>query len=101
MNYDQKKVLVVGMARSGVAAAQLLRASGAVVTVNDSKPESELGDQLPLSPGPALPGVQHLLQCDGLHGAALLRCEGDAADAASPRFTMLLSQRTSPCAPRP
>ena len=46
MNYDQKKVLVVGMARSGVAAAQLLRASGAVVTVNDSKPESELGDQL-------------------------------------------------------
>jgi len=46
MNYDQKKVLVVGMARSGVAAAQLLRASGAYVTVNDSKTEEELGQQL-------------------------------------------------------
>ena len=46
MNYEKKKVLVVGMARSGVAAAQLLRASGAEVTVNDSKPEEELGQQL-------------------------------------------------------
>lgn len=46
MDYNHKKVLVVGMARSGVAAAQLLRASGADVTVNDSKTESELGQQL-------------------------------------------------------
>ncbi len=46
MNYEGKKVLVVGMARSGVAAAQLLRASGAEVTVNDSKSEGELGTQL-------------------------------------------------------
>ena len=34
------------MARSGVAAAQLLRSSGAIVTVNDSKTEEELGQQL-------------------------------------------------------
>ena len=46
MDYEGKKVLVVGMARSGVAAAQLLRASGADVTVNDSKSEEELGTQL-------------------------------------------------------
>ena len=46
MDFEKKKVLVVGMARSGVAAAQLLRASGAVVTVNDSKTEEELGQQL-------------------------------------------------------
>ena len=46
MDFNQKKVLVVGMARSGVAAAQLLRASGADVTVNDSKSEEELGSQL-------------------------------------------------------
>lgn len=46
MNYENKKVLVVGMARSGVAAAQLLRAYGAEVTVNDSKTEEELGSQL-------------------------------------------------------
>ena len=46
MNYEKKKVLVVGMARSGVAAAQLLRAYGAEVTVNDAKSEAELGAQL-------------------------------------------------------
>ena len=46
MKFEKKNVLVVGMARSGVAAAQLLRASGAVVTVNDSKTEEELGQQL-------------------------------------------------------
>ncbi len=46
MNYEHKKVLVVGMARSGVAAAQLLRACGADVMVNDSKSEEELGSQL-------------------------------------------------------
>ena len=46
MDYEKKKVLVVGMARSGVAAAQLLRACGADVTVNDSKTEEELGAQL-------------------------------------------------------
>ena len=46
MDYEKKKVLVVGMARSGVAAAQLLRACGADVTVNDSKSEEELGTQL-------------------------------------------------------
>ena len=46
MDYVSKKVLVVGMARSGIAAAQLLRACGADVTVNDSKSEEELGSQL-------------------------------------------------------
>ena len=46
MNYEGKKVLIVGMARSGAAAAQLLRACGAEVTVNDSKTEEELGSHL-------------------------------------------------------
>ena len=46
MEYEGKRVLVVGMARSGVAAAQLLRAHGALVTVNDSKTEEALGDSL-------------------------------------------------------
>ena len=46
MEWEGKKVLVVGMARSGVAAAQLLRAYGAEVMVNDSKTEEELGSQL-------------------------------------------------------
>lgn len=46
MEYEGKKVLVVGMARSGVAAAQLLVSRGAIVTVNDSKTEEALGDSL-------------------------------------------------------
>ncbi len=46
MRYENQKVLVVGMARSGIAVAQLLRADGAVVTINDSKTEEELGDAL-------------------------------------------------------
>jgi UDP-N-acetylmuramoylalanine--D-glutamate ligase len=41
IEYDQlqsKKVLVLGLARSGVAAAELLHELGAFVTVNDAKP---------------------------------------------------------------
>ena len=46
MEYQGKRVLIVGMARSGVAAAKLLKAHGALVTVNDSKSEEELGANL-------------------------------------------------------
>ena len=41
-----KRVLIVGMARSGVAAAQLLCREGANVTVNDLKPMEEFHGQL-------------------------------------------------------
>jgi len=51
VNYENKKVLVVGMARSGIAAAQLLRANGALVTINDSKTEEELGEALSVLEG--------------------------------------------------
>ncbi len=48
--YAGKRVLVVGMARSGVAAAKLLNKAGAKVIVNDSKTAETLGDALaPLS----------------------------------------------------
>jgi UDP-N-acetylmuramoylalanine--D-glutamate ligase len=42
MEIEGKKVLVVGVARSGVAAARLLARHGAMVIANDIKPESEL-----------------------------------------------------------
>src|SRR5437773_6752841 len=42
----RKKVTVLGLARSGVAAAQLLRTAGAQVTVADAKEESALSDAL-------------------------------------------------------
>ena len=49
-NYEGKKVLVVGMARSGVAAAKLLHKAGAKVIINDNKTAEQLGDTLlPLS----------------------------------------------------
>ena len=41
-----KRVLIVGMARSGIAAAQLLCREGARVAVNDRKPREEFGDKL-------------------------------------------------------
>ena len=41
-----KKVLIVGMARSGIAAAQLLCREGAAVTVNDMKPRESFGEKL-------------------------------------------------------
>lgn len=44
MQVAGKHILVVGLARSGVAAAEFLAARGARVTVNDAKPEPELKD---------------------------------------------------------
>lgn len=41
--YAGKRVLVVGMARSGIAAAQLLCKAGAHVIINDSKTAEQLG----------------------------------------------------------
>ncbi|HSN92923.1 MAG TPA: UDP-N-acetylmuramoyl-L-alanine--D-glutamate ligase [Anaeromyxobacteraceae bacterium] len=41
-----RRVVVVGLARSGVAAARLLSREGARVTVTDRRPEAELGPQL-------------------------------------------------------
>lgn len=44
MDYNGKKVLVCGMARSGIAAAELLCEKGAVVTLQDLKEKEKLGD---------------------------------------------------------
>jgi len=44
MELEGKKVLVVGIARSGIAAARLLASRGAVVIANDLKREDDLGD---------------------------------------------------------
>ena len=43
MDVAGKKVTVVGLARSGVAAARLLQEAGAVVTVADQKDRAALG----------------------------------------------------------
>ncbi|MGH9768937.1 MAG: UDP-N-acetylmuramoyl-L-alanine--D-glutamate ligase [Blastocatellia bacterium] len=42
MQVEGKNILVVGLARSGAAAAEFLASRGARVVVNDAKPESEL-----------------------------------------------------------
>ena len=46
MDWREKRVLVCGMARSGVAAARMLAALGARVTVSDRKKEEELDADL-------------------------------------------------------
>lgn len=46
MNYYGKKVLVLGLARSGTAVARLLHKQGAQVTVNDKKTREQLGEEV-------------------------------------------------------
>lgn len=46
MRYEKKRVLVIGMARSGVAAAQLLLSHGATPLLFDEKKADTLGDTL-------------------------------------------------------
>src|SRR5207237_2875926 len=45
MELSGKKVLVIGAARSGVAAARFLAARGAIVALNDRKPIEEWTDE--------------------------------------------------------
>ena len=45
--YKDKNILILGLARSGLAAAKLLRALGARVTVSEAKPKEAL-EELPL-----------------------------------------------------
>ncbi len=72
MDYANKKVLVVGMARSGVAAAQLLVKHGARVTINDSKTREDLGEALapltglPIAEKLGMPAAQALEGMDAL-----------------------------------
>jgi hypothetical protein len=46
VNFKDKRVTVVGMARSGIAAACVLDALGARVTITDKKPLADLGVQV-------------------------------------------------------
>lgn len=48
MELNNKRVLVVGLGRSGVASALFLHSRGAKVTVSDSKPEDQLGHEIPV-----------------------------------------------------
>ena len=47
MELANKRVLVVGLGRSGLASALFLKQRGALVTVSDAKPQEELGDEIP------------------------------------------------------
>lgn len=64
--YAGKRVLVVGMARSGIAAAQLLCKAGAHVIINDSKAAEQLGDSL--KPLENLPLERRWAAGDGMLG---------------------------------
>jgi len=47
MDLTNKRALVVGLGKSGVASALFLKKHGARVTVSDTKPEAELGEDIP------------------------------------------------------
>jgi UDP-N-acetylmuramoylalanine--D-glutamate ligase len=47
MELANKRVLVVGLGKSGVASALFLQARGARVTVSDAKPQDQLGQEIP------------------------------------------------------
>jgi UDP-N-acetylmuramoylalanine--D-glutamate ligase len=47
MNVKGKRVLVVGLGKSGVASALFLESRGARVTVSDSKAEAQLNEEIP------------------------------------------------------
>ena len=48
MDLKDKRVLVVGLGKSGVASALFLKERGARVTVSDTKPPEQLRDEIPL-----------------------------------------------------
>ena len=48
MDLHEKRVLVVGLGKSGVASALFLKSRGAQVTVSDSKPSDQLQEEIPL-----------------------------------------------------
>jgi UDP-N-acetylmuramoylalanine--D-glutamate ligase len=48
VDWKNKRVLVLGLAKSGIASALFLRSRGANVTVSDSKPSEQFGDEIPL-----------------------------------------------------
>ncbi len=48
MEVANKNVLVVGLGKSGIASALFLKSKGAHVTVSDSKPREQFGDELSL-----------------------------------------------------
>ena len=46
MEIQNKRIMICGMARSGIAAAKLLLDLGAVVTISDLKEEEKFGSDL-------------------------------------------------------
>src|SRR2546421_3387804 len=48
MDLKNKRVLVVGLGKSGVASALFLKAKGAHVTVSDAKSEDQLSESIPV-----------------------------------------------------
>jgi UDP-N-acetylmuramoylalanine--D-glutamate ligase len=48
MDLNGKRVLVVGLGKSGIASALFVKKRGAQVTVSDSKPQEQLGEEIPL-----------------------------------------------------
>ena len=69
MELNNKRVLVVGLGKSGVASALFLKAHGARVTVSDTKSGDELRNEIPLLLDHGMRDVEQHLE-----GYALQNC---------------------------
>ncbi len=74
MSYRGKSVMVVGAARSGVAAARFLLASGASVTLTDRQEAGKLAN-IALLPGSAVSGGELRLELGGHRDESFRKCD--------------------------
>ncbi len=58
-----ERALVVGMARSGIAAVKLLRARGAQAVLSDIKPRAEFGDAIDEIDVPGVESIGRRTRC--------------------------------------
>src|SRR5256885_16652610 len=87
MQLEGRKAVVVGLGKSGVAAARLLAARGARVAVADDKPLAELEPVLE-----GLRGIVADVHADGLSEAAFRDCDLVVLSPGVPPSLPLLAQ---------
>jgi UDP-N-acetylmuramoylalanine--D-glutamate ligase len=88
MEFRGKKVTVVGLARSGIAAARALHALGAIVTVTDKKPLEQLSEQVK-----ALGSTSITVEAGGHPDRVFLNADIVVLSPGVPKIPQILSAR--------
>ncbi len=87
-DFRGKKVTVVGLARSGIAAARALHALGAIVTVTDKKPLDQLAGQIK-----ALGGIPVSIEAGGHPDPVFLNADVVVLSPGVPKIPQILAAR--------